>query len=68
VLVVPKGAVRQAGGRASVEVQDGTLKHLVVVQVGIQSDTSVEILSGLREGQLVSVTGERLMTWTSPPT
>jgi HlyD family secretion protein len=57
VLVVPKNAVRQAGGKASVEVLDGTLRHLIPVQVGIQSDTSVEIVSGVSEGQLVVVTG-----------
>ena len=53
VLVVPKSAVRQAGGRASVEVQDGTLRHLVSVQVGASTADSVEIVSGLSEGQLV---------------
>jgi HlyD family secretion protein len=57
VLVVPKGAVRQLGGRASVEVQDGGLRRLVPVQVGIQSDTSVEIISGVNEGQMVLVAG-----------
>lgn len=53
VLVVPKSAVRQAGGRASVEVQDGTLRHLVSVQVGVSTADTVEIVSGLSEGQLV---------------
>jgi multidrug resistance efflux pump len=57
VLVVPKNAVRQAVGKASVEVQDGSLRHLIPVQTGIQSDTSVEILSGVTEGQMVLVTG-----------
>jgi RND family efflux transporter MFP subunit len=57
VLVVPKNAVRQAGGKASVEVLDGTLRHLIPVQLGIQSDTTVEIVSGVSEGQMVLVTG-----------
>jgi multidrug efflux pump subunit AcrA (membrane-fusion protein) len=53
VLVVPKSAVRQSGGRSMVELQDGSLRHLVNVQVGIRTDASVEILSGLTEGQMV---------------
>ncbi len=57
VLVLPKAAVRQAGGRTTVEIQDGGLRRLVPVQVGIQSDTSIEIISGLNEGQTVVVTG-----------
>jgi hypothetical protein len=53
VLVVPKSAVRQSGGKARVEVQDGTLRRLVPVEVGITTVDSVEILSGLTEGQFV---------------
>jgi macrolide-specific efflux system membrane fusion protein len=53
VLVVPKSAVRQAGGRASVEVQDGAMRHLVSVQVGTTTDDTVEIIGGLTEGELV---------------
>jgi HlyD family secretion protein len=53
VLVVPRNAVRQSGGRATVEVQDGTLRHLVSVQVGITAGDRVEIQSGLSEGQIV---------------
>jgi len=53
VLVVPKSAVRQSGGRATVEVQEGTIRHLVSVQVGLSTADSVEIVSGLTEGQMV---------------
>jgi multidrug efflux pump subunit AcrA (membrane-fusion protein) len=57
VLVVPKSAVREAGGRASVEVIDGTLRHLVSVQTGASTADSVEIVTGLNEGQLVLTRG-----------
>jgi len=53
VLVVPKSAVHQSGGKARVEVQDGTLRRLVTVQVGISTADSTEIVSGLTEGQIV---------------
>jgi len=55
VLVVPKGAVRQAGGRTTVEVQDGSLRRLVNVKVGITTADTAEIVSGLSEGQMVLV-------------
>lgn len=53
VLVVPKSAVHQSGGRTTVEVQDGTIRRLVSVQVGITAADTIEIVSGLSEGQLV---------------
>ena len=53
VLVVPKSAIHQAGGRTTVEVQDGTFRRLVTVQVGITMAAAVEIVSGLSEGQVV---------------
>jgi multidrug resistance efflux pump len=57
VLLVPRSAIRQAGGRTTVEVQDGTLRHLVSVQVGITAAEGVEIVNGLTEGQIVLTTG-----------
>jgi len=56
VLVVPKTAIRQAGARKYVEVLDGTLRHAATVQVGIASTDSVEVLTGLSEGQVVLLT------------
>jgi multidrug efflux pump subunit AcrA (membrane-fusion protein) len=53
VLVVPKSAVRQSAGRSLVEVQDGSLRKLVPVQVGISATDVVEIISGVTEGQMV---------------
>jgi HlyD family secretion protein len=56
VLVVPTTAVHKSANRNTVEVQDGTLRRLVSVQVGITNVNVVEILSGLDEGQLVLAT------------
>jgi multidrug resistance efflux pump len=53
VLLIPKNAVRKSGSRAMVEVQDGSLRRLVNVQIGITSVDRVEIVSGLTEGQVV---------------
>jgi hypothetical protein len=53
VLVIPKSALHQLGGRSTVEVQDGTLRRIVTVQVGIIAANVVEIVSGLNEGQIV---------------
>jgi multidrug resistance efflux pump len=55
VLVVPKGAVRQVGDRASVQVLEGTRRRSVNVKVGIANADSTEIVSGLVEGQVVVV-------------
>ena len=57
VLVVPKSAVRQVGDRATVNVQEGTRRRSVSVQLGIASVDAVEVLSGLTEGQVVVVGG-----------
>jgi multidrug resistance efflux pump len=53
VLVVPASAVHRVGSRSSVEVQDGSLRRVVNVEVGISSPEGVEIVSGLTEGQMV---------------
>jgi HlyD family secretion protein len=55
VLVLPLNAIHKSGSRATVEVQDGTLRRLVTVQVGITNSDSAEIVSGLNEGQTVLV-------------
>jgi multidrug efflux pump subunit AcrA (membrane-fusion protein) len=52
-LVVPLSAVRRVGDRATVEVQDGMRQKRVNVTLGIVTDDSAEIVSGLSEGQLV---------------
>lgn len=55
VLLVPLRAVRSAGNRHYVESADGVSRRIVDVEVGITSGTDTEIVSGLREGQLVVV-------------
>lgn len=54
-LLVPRKAVRTANQRRFVELVEGTARRSVDVTVGISSETDVEILSGLREGQIVAV-------------
>jgi multidrug efflux pump subunit AcrA (membrane-fusion protein) len=53
VLIIPRSALHQAGTQTTVEVVSGTLRHLVPVQIGITTDSAVEITSGLTEGQMV---------------
>ncbi|NMB45755.1 MAG: efflux RND transporter periplasmic adaptor subunit [Firmicutes bacterium] len=52
-LLVPKAAVRNYMGRKFVRVLDGDARREVDVVVGIESDTHVQILKGLEEGQTV---------------
>ena len=52
-LVVPKAAVQSFVGTYVVEVMDGAKKTDMNVEVGIQTPTDVEILSGLKEGQMI---------------
>jgi photosystem II stability/assembly factor-like uncharacterized protein/multidrug efflux pump subunit AcrA (membrane-fusion protein) len=56
VLLIPKKALHTAGTRSFVQILDGKTRKVTTVEVGIKSDTDVEIVSGLSEGQLV-VTG-----------
>lgn len=55
VLTVPKKAVHTAGQRKYVQAQTPTGRKLVTVEVGVTSDDTVEITSGLAEGQIVYV-------------
>jgi len=53
VLVIPKGALRTYLGRNYVLVMDGDSRQEADVQTGLITDTEVEIVSGLEEGQQV---------------
>ncbi|MCC6173984.1 MAG: HlyD family efflux transporter periplasmic adaptor subunit [Chloroflexi bacterium] len=55
VLLVPQKAIRTAGARKFVEVVDGPNRTMTDVEVGIVSNGQAEILSGLRQDQLVLV-------------
>jgi RND family efflux transporter MFP subunit len=52
-LVVPKSALRRYRDRVYVHVLEGDRKRERDVEIGIESYTEVEILSGLEEGQKV---------------
>ena len=57
-LVVPRGAVSIEGDNRYVfRVQDNRL-HRVSIKVGIANPTSMEVLSGLNEGDVVALPGE----------
>lgn len=55
VLLVPQKAIRSAGARRFVEVVDGQNRTMTDVEVGIVSNGQAEIVSGLRQDQLVLV-------------
>jgi RND family efflux transporter MFP subunit len=55
VLLVPQKAIRTAGARRFVEVIDGQNRTMTDVEVGIISNGQAEIVSGLKQDQLVLV-------------
>jgi RND family efflux transporter MFP subunit len=55
VLLVPKKAVRSAGSRRFVQYMSGSTRKVANVEVGITTSDTVEIVSGLTEGQVVVV-------------
>ncbi len=57
-LVVPRGAVNIEGDKRFVfRVENGRL-HRIYIKVGIANPTSIEVLSGLSEGDVVALPGE----------
>jgi multidrug resistance efflux pump len=54
-LLLPRRAVRTAGGHQYVEYLDGSDRQVAEVTVGITTTNEVEVLSGVDEGQLVLV-------------
>ncbi len=55
ILLVPKSAIRTDGGHRLVDVVNGTTSTRVEVSTGLATETDVEILDGLQEGQRVRV-------------
>ncbi|MBX6167726.1 MAG: HlyD family efflux transporter periplasmic adaptor subunit, partial [Thermobispora bispora] len=53
VLTVPTSAIRTAGGQSTVTVIENGTRVVRRVEVGLQGDSTTEIKSGLREGELV---------------
>ncbi|MBN1399402.1 MAG: efflux RND transporter periplasmic adaptor subunit [Anaerolineae bacterium] len=52
-LLVPRRAVQQFGRYSVVRVRTGRREEQVVVITGLSNEADIEILSGLREGQIV---------------
>ncbi|MGE3267410.1 MAG: efflux RND transporter periplasmic adaptor subunit [Chloroflexota bacterium] len=55
VLLIPQKAIRSAGARRFVEVVDGPNRTMTDVEIGIVSNGQAEVVSGLRQDQLVLV-------------
>lgn len=55
-LLVPIQAVKSKGGKYTVSVKSGEETKEVEVEVGLQNSSSVEILSGLKQGDIVVYT------------
>jgi multidrug efflux pump subunit AcrA (membrane-fusion protein) len=53
VLLIPQRAVKSSGQRRYVEYMEGDARRTVDVSLGIVGAGEVEVLSGLREGQLI---------------
>lgn len=54
-LVIPRRALQRFMGETTVLVMDNDAKRELNVEVGIETSTEVEIISGLKEGQMVIV-------------
>jgi hypothetical protein len=54
-LIIPRGALRNYQGRDFVLVVDGETRREVDVQRGLATQTEVEIVKGLNEGQQIVV-------------
>ena len=52
-IVISKRGLRRYMGAASVQVMEGNSKRELDVEVGIETPTEVEIVDGLKEGQMV---------------
>lgn len=53
VLLLPPEAVRSFEGRRFVVVREGDRERRATVRIGITTETQVEILEGLEEGDIV---------------
>ncbi|KPJ70988.1 hypothetical protein AMJ51_00390 [Microgenomates bacterium DG_75] len=58
VISIPTDALKTRDGVAYVQIIEGRSLKEVEVETGLESDTQIEIISGLNEGQLV-VTGKK---------
>jgi multidrug efflux pump subunit AcrA (membrane-fusion protein) len=67
-LLVPQRAVRSSGQRRFVEYLDGGARRTIDVSLGIVGVSDVEILSGLREGQVILAGSTATSSSTPSPT
>jgi HlyD family secretion protein len=58
VLVVPRGALYIEGSKRFVFVVEDDRLHLREIKVGVANPTQIEVLSGLRQGDVVALPGE----------
>jgi len=61
-LTIPVEALFSEGGTDYVYVVDGTTLSKTEITVGATTDTDVEVLSGLEEGQIVALSGSTQYT------
>jgi membrane fusion protein (multidrug efflux system) len=60
-LLVPRVAVVTERGRSTVFVADGEVAQQRTVELGLQDENHAEVLSGIEEGDLVVVQGQRAL-------
>lgn len=60
-VLIPSGAVLTQSGKKVVFVSDGQTVHRKEVSVGLSSDGTTEILSGLKDGDSLVVKGQELL-------
>lgn len=53
VLLVPNTAIKIVGKRKFIEYMDGDIRRSRNVELGIQTDTDTEVLSGVQPGMVV---------------
>ena len=61
VLCIPSEAVFMKSGESKVATLSGEMPKLVTVSTGLDNGTTVEIISGLKAGDLIIVTGQQFV-------
>jgi multidrug efflux pump subunit AcrA (membrane-fusion protein) len=65
VLLVPSSAVKTQNGQSTVQVMKDDVPIATTVVVGLSSDSQTEIVSGLKEGDVIATTATATTTGTS---
>ncbi|MBI4734079.1 MAG: hypothetical protein HY779_04600 [Rubrobacteridae bacterium] len=53
VILIPSGAAKTSGGQSTVTILKNKQPQQVTVELGISSDTQIEVISGVSEGDAV---------------